>query len=61
MRSIEDLRLDNQVHMQLVALVEEVLPWFVREERDEEDGVWPDLSDVLEVKAMNIVNTVKGK
>lgn len=59
MKTIEDLKLENTVHSVLVSTVKVAIQEFVSEDRDAEDGVWPDLSDHLEAVAMNIIKEVE--
>lgn len=61
MKTTKLLQLENSVHGQLVDAVEESLRAAHRQDRDPEDGIWPELSDQLEALAMRITDMVKGE
>lgn len=59
MKDIATIKLEARIHEMLCRSTAQTLSDFVRNERDAEDGVWPDLSDHLEAQSMRIIALVR--
>lgn len=58
MSTIEKLRLEVEIHNNLVEVVESAMQWMVEEDHDPEDGVWKELNEVLEARSIMIANLI---